>query len=97
MVRVIVITAIFAAVGLGSAPATVAQSAQPVACVDDDAAPGTIVPQADGPDTIWEASNSCYYPNCTAAHKAGEGDIPSTSPHYCEKQDRDGDGIACEW
>ena len=55
------------------------------------------MPQADGPDTIWEASNSCYYPNCTAAHKAGEGDIPSTSPHYCEKQDRDGDGIACEW
>jgi hypothetical protein len=77
MIRLIVTTAIFAAVGLGPAPATVAQ--------------------ADGPGTIWEASNSCYYPNCTEAHKAGEGNIPSSSPHYCSKQDRDGDGIACEW
>ena len=42
------------------------------------------------------AANSCYYPNCTAAHKAGEGDIPRSSPHYCQSQDRDNDGIACE-
>jgi tetrahydromethanopterin S-methyltransferase subunit D len=43
------------------------------------------------------SANSCYYPNCTAAHKAGEGDIPKSSPHYCPSQDRDDDGIACEW
>jgi len=43
------------------------------------------------------AANSCYYPNCTAAHKAGKGDIPESSSHYCRSQDRDNDGIACEW
>ena len=46
----------------------------------------------------WSASaGSCYFPNCTAAHKAGYGDIPSSDPYYCPKQDRDGDGLACEW
>jgi hypothetical protein len=67
------------------------------ASAEHDAVPAPIVTQADGHGTIWEASNSCYYPNCTAAHQAGEGDIPSNSPHYCNKQDRDGDGISCEW
>jgi hypothetical protein len=97
MVRVVVVAAIFAAVGLGSAPATVAQSAVRVASIAHDEAPAPSVTQADTPGSSWEASNSCYYPNCTAAHKAGEGDIPSSSDHYCSKQDRDGDGIACEW
>jgi hypothetical protein len=65
MVRVIVITAIFAAVGLGPAPATFAQSAVPVADIAAAAVPAPSLPQADGPGTIWKASNSCYYPNCT--------------------------------
>ena len=43
------------------------------------------------------SASKCFYPNCTAAHQAGEGDIPSTSLHYCQSQDRDNDGIACEW
>jgi hypothetical protein len=42
-------------------------------------------------------SNGCYWTNCTQAHKNGEGDIPQSSDHYCSKQDRDSDGIACEW
>jgi hypothetical protein len=42
------------------------------------------------------AASNCYYPNCTAAHQAGEYNIPSTSPHYCASQDRDKDGYACE-
>jgi hypothetical protein len=52
--------------------------------------------RVDAPSTTRSASNSCYYPNCTAAHNAEEGNIPSSSDHYCSKQDRDGDGIACE-
>ena len=43
------------------------------------------------------SATSCYYLNCTAAHKAGEGDIQQGSPHYCPSQDRDNDGVACEW
>ena len=43
------------------------------------------------------SATSCYYPNCTAAHQAGEGDIKQDTPHYCRSQDRDNDGIACEW
>jgi hypothetical protein len=46
----------------------------------------------------WNASSgSCYFSNCTAAHNAGYGDISSSDPYYCSKQDRDGDGLACEW
>lgn len=42
-------------------------------------------------------SGGCYWANCTQAHQNGEGDIPQGSAHYCSKQDRDGDGVACEW
>jgi hypothetical protein len=42
-------------------------------------------------------SGGCYWTNCTEAHQNGEGDIQQGSAHYCSKQDRDGDGIACEW
>lgn len=92
MVRfLLAITAIVGALSLGPLPVAVAGSASSgvdvvhgVAAVDD-------------PASTWSASNSCYYPKCTAAHKAGEGNIPSSSDHYCSKQDRDGDGIACEW
>jgi hypothetical protein len=60
-------------------------------------APASPVAPVDVPGTTWSAGNSCYFPNCTAAHDAGEGNIPSNDPHYCTKQDRDGDGFACEW
>jgi hypothetical protein len=55
------------------------------------------VAQVGTPGTTWSSSTGCYHPNCTAAHNAGEGNIPSSSSHYCGKQDRDSDGIACEW
>jgi hypothetical protein len=42
-------------------------------------------------------SSGCYWSNCTEAHQNGEGNIPQGNSHYCSKQDRDGDGIACEW
>lgn len=42
-------------------------------------------------------SSACYWSNCTEAHQSGEGDIAQGNSHYCSKQDRDGDGIACEW
>jgi hypothetical protein len=42
-----------------------------------------------------DAGGSCYYNNCTEAKANGECDIPEGSPHYCSKQDRDSDGIAC--
>lgn len=41
-------------------------------------------------------TSSCYWTNCTEAHQNGEGNIPQGSAHYCSKQDRDSDGIACE-
>jgi hypothetical protein len=34
------------------------------------------------------SASSCYYPNCTAAKKAGECNIQQGSPHYCPQQDR---------
>ena len=46
--------------------------------------------------TAWNADGSCYYAYCSEAAAAGECDIPEGSPHYCPKQDRDGDGVACE-
>lgn len=36
------------------------------------------------------------FPDCGAAKAAGYCDIPSDSPHYQSKLDRDGDGLACE-
>jgi hypothetical protein len=42
------------------------------------------------------ANGSCYYANCTEAKAAGECDILEGDAHYCPKQDRDNDGIACE-
>jgi hypothetical protein len=92
--------AIAATVGvfsLGPVPVAVAESASPSVNVVHDVAPAPSLAGVDAAGTTWSASNSCYYPNCTAAHKAGEGNIPSSSDHYCSTQDRDGDGIACEW
>lgn len=36
------------------------------------------------------------FPNCAAAHVAGVYDIPQGSPVYTQRQDGDGDGLACE-
>jgi hypothetical protein len=41
--------------------------------------------------------SGCYWVNCSQAHQNGEGNILQGNDHYCSKQDRDGDGIACEW
>ena len=49
-------------------------------------APAASASRVDAPCTAWGVGNSCYYPNCTVAHKAGEGNIPSTSPHYCRNR-----------
>lgn len=43
-----------------------------------------------------KAATSAYYPNCTAARKAGVAPIYRGEPGYSEKLDRDHDGIACE-
>lgn len=83
-VRRLVITTVAAtatAFGLLAVPTAPTASADPI---DDLAC------------TAWDSNGSCYYPNCTAAHAAGVCDIPQSSPYYCPKQDRDGDGYACE-
>jgi hypothetical protein len=71
------------AVHAGATPLTVA--APPIPAVMGVTAP---VPLNSG---------GCYWTNCTQAHQNGEGNIPQGSAHYCSKQDRDGDGLACEW
>jgi Excalibur calcium-binding domain len=43
-----------------------------------------------------EANADCVYANCAEAKEAGVCDIPQDDPAYCAKQDRDGDGVACE-
>jgi len=86
MIRGLVLVCVFVA-GLQVAP--IAHAVAPVASPGLSApAPAVVmpVPMASG----------CYYANCTQARQAGETDIPSSSPHYCSKLDRDDDGIACE-
>lgn len=46
--------------------------------------------------TQFNEDGSCYWANCTQAKANGECNIPQGSTHYCSKQDRDGDGYACE-
>lgn len=36
------------------------------------------------------------FPSCAAAHYAGYFDIPRASKAYLDRQDGDGDGLACE-
>jgi Excalibur calcium-binding domain len=60
------------------------------------AAPVASADPTDVSCTIFNEDGSCFYPNCTAAKKAGECNIQQGSPHYCPQQDRDGDGVACE-
>ncbi|SOJ56073.1 hypothetical protein MSIMFB_03549 [Mycobacterium simulans] len=46
--------------------------------------------------TQFNEDGSCYWANCTQAKANSECNIPQGSTHYCSKQDRDGDGFACE-
>lgn len=42
------------------------------------------------------ASDSVYYPNCSAARAAGAAPVRRGQPGYDGHLDRDGDGIGCE-
>jgi hypothetical protein len=90
MVRRLLLAGVFVVGGLiapaihpGAMPLTVSASSVP-------AAVGLTPP-------IPLNSGGCYWTNCTEAHQNGEGNISQGNAHYCSKQDRDGDGIACEW
>lgn len=48
------------------------------------------------PKTSYQGTSSVYYPNCTAARKAGKSNIRRGQPGYARHLDRDNDGIACE-
>lgn len=92
MVRQLLLASVFA-VGVLVAPALRVShtAAAPFAAVEVPmASPAMIVP-------VPQNRTGCYWTNCTQAHQNGEGDIPQGSAHYCSKQDRDGDGVACEW
>lgn len=94
MIRFFVAAAGAAAVlGIGSSPAAIAASAfTTIGC----AGPVAMTPSPHEAGT-WAAGARCFYPNCAAAHRAGEGNITEDSPHYCARQDADADGFACEW
>ena len=47
-------------------------------------------------ETLAAGHGERPFANCAAAHAAGFYDIPSGSPTYAQRQDRDGDGLACE-
>lgn len=91
MVRGLLLSAIFA-LGVVVAPAVHAAPAP---------APAAVVivtaPEAMTAPIPLNYNSGCYWANCTEAHQNGEGNIPQGSAHYCSKQDRDGDGVACEW
>ena len=48
------------------------------------------------PKPTYLSHGEVYYPNCTAARKAGKSNIRRGQPGYGKHLDRDGDGIACE-
>ena len=48
------------------------------------------------PNATYLSDGTLYYPNCTAARKAGKSNIRRGQPGYGKHLDRDGDGIACE-
>jgi hypothetical protein len=50
-----------------------------------------------GPANAPCKPSGCVFRNCTDAHSHGRGNIPQDDPAYCASQDRDGDGLACEW
>jgi Excalibur calcium-binding domain len=82
MIRGLLATATTAAVIFGTAISVAPAGAAPL---DGNCIAGRV--NADG---------SCYYANCSEAKANHECDIPEGDSHYCSKQDRDGDGIACE-
>lgn len=42
------------------------------------------------------ANGTCYYANCSEADADGACGFTPDDPRYCQKQDRDDDGVACE-
>ena len=48
------------------------------------------------PKASYLSDGSIYYPNCTAARRAGKSNIRRGQPGYAKHLDRDGDGVACE-
>ena len=48
------------------------------------------------PKTLFQGTSSVYFPNCTAARKAGKSNIRRGQAGYGKHLDRDNDGIACE-
>ena len=48
------------------------------------------------PKATYLSDGTLYFPNCTAARKAGKSNIRRGQPGYGKHLDRDGDGIACE-
>lgn len=89
MIRGLLLAGVFA-VGVVVAPAFHAGATPVTVAVIAPAPAGVATP-------IPLNSNGCYWANCTEAHQNKEGNIPQGSPHYCSKQDRDDDGVACEW
>jgi len=52
--------------------------------------------KGSAPKATYRSDGSVYYPNCTAARKAGKSNIRRGQPGYAKHLDRDGDGVACE-
>tara|TARA_R110002124_G_scaffold85873_3_gene222419 strand:- start:17021 stop:17323 length:303 start_codon:yes stop_codon:yes gene_type:complete len=48
------------------------------------------------PRAVKRSNGSVYYPNCTAARKAGAAPVRRGQPGYGTHLDRDRDGIGCE-
>lgn len=48
------------------------------------------------PKTSFQGTSYVYYPNCTAARRAGKSNIRRGQAGYGKHLDRDSDGIACE-
>ena len=88
MIRRLFLAGVFAA-GVLVAPAVHA-GATPMAVASSAGSPEAV------PAPIPLNSSGCYWSNCTEAHQNGDSNIPQGNAHYCSKQDRDSDGIACE-
>ncbi|MCV6974170.1 excalibur calcium-binding domain-containing protein [Mycobacterium bourgelatii] len=59
-------------------------------------APQTLAEPEDVGCTELSYNGTCVYKNCTDAKAHGRCNITQDDPAYCAKQDRDGDGLACE-
>lgn len=80
------IRALFAAVAISTTAWVYASGVAPIAIAEPE----------DVGCTEVSYSGTCVYKNCTDAKAHGRCNIPQDDPAYCAKQDRDGDGLACE-